>query len=277
MALNELLPREALGWAAQGQDEAHEGEGIYRYMDGAGELYRTYGYRAMLVRRYAKPGETDIVVELFDMAAAWAAFGVFSHTREGLPEAIGPDSEYRSGLLCFWKDRYFACVRAEKETPSSRDGALAIGRAILAAIPGSAPRPALLGHLPPDGLIIGQVRYFRHHTCLNYHYFVADENILRLGPDTEAALAAYREDKARTYLLLVRYPSAEAARTALDSFVRSYLPEAKPSLVTQTENGKWAAARAHREFVVIAFDAPTRARAEALIQAAQAKLEVKKP
>ncbi|NIO16415.1 MAG: hypothetical protein GTN70_05380, partial [Deltaproteobacteria bacterium] len=59
----------------------------------------------------------------------------------------------------------------------------------------------------------------------NYHYYLSDENILELGPHTDAVLAAYRRDGKGARLLLVVYPDGQAAARAHASFLRHYLPE----------------------------------------------------
>jgi hypothetical protein len=99
MSLSELVPREYRGWAADGQDGDYTQEGIYKYMDGAGELYREYEYRELFVRKFLKAGQPVITVELFDMGTPSRAFGVFAHTRDGAEAGVGQDSEYRAGLL----------------------------------------------------------------------------------------------------------------------------------------------------------------------------------
>ncbi len=54
---------------------------IFDYMDGAGELYLAYGFRSLLVRDYAKPGEPKITCELYQMPSSADAFGLFSQDR----------------------------------------------------------------------------------------------------------------------------------------------------------------------------------------------------
>jgi len=265
MSLSELVPREYRGWAADGQDGDYTQEGIYKYMDGAGELYREYEYRELFVRKFLKAGQPVITVELFDMGTPSRAFGVFAHTRDGAEAGVGQDSEYRAGLLCFWKGRYFACVRAEEETSPAKEAAMEIGRAIAAAIKETGERPKLLDCLPREGLIEQNVRYFFKHTCLNYHYFIADDNILKLGKDTEAVLAPYRQPGGRYYLLLVKYPTPEAAKAALESFLQAYLPKGKTTGLARTENGKWAGATMRGEMIIIVLDAISSERAEAMM------------
>jgi hypothetical protein len=237
-------------------------------MDGAGELYHEYDYRELFVRRFLKAGQSKITVELFDMGADALAFGVFAHNRDGPEAGVGQDSEYRAGLRCFWKGCFCACVRADGEAPGAKEAVMEIGTRIAGAIQEPGSRPKLLDALPKEGLIAENVRYFRKPDCLNYHYFLADDNVLRLGPDTEAVLGPYRRPGGRSYLLLVRYPTSEAAKSAFQSFMTAYLPQADASGIAQTQEGKWAGAKLRDQLVVIVLDAASQEKAGAMLKTA---------
>jgi hypothetical protein len=182
---------------------------------------------------------------------------------------VGQDSEYRAGLLCFWKGRFCACVRADEEAPGAKEAVMEIGTRIADAIQHPGSRPKLLEALPKEGLIAENVRYFRKPDCLNYHYFLADDNILHLGPDTEAVLGPYRRPGGRSYLLLVRYPTPEAAKAALQSFMAAYLPQADNAGVAKTQEGKWAGAKLQEQLVVIVLDATSQEKAGELLKTVQ--------
>jgi hypothetical protein len=87
--LAEALDRQVGAWTATGQDGTYDGETIYDYIDGAGEVYRAYNMRGCLSRRYAAAGEPDIVLDIFDMGSSEDAFGVFTHDRDGSPADVG--------------------------------------------------------------------------------------------------------------------------------------------------------------------------------------------
>lgn len=260
MAL-QFLPRAIHGWKAAIKAEIYNRETIYDYMNGAGEIYLAYRFSELLVRRYSKPRNPDIIVEIFDMDSPEDAFGVFSHGqgREKGERDIGEDSEYGGGLLCFWKDKFYVCIYAERETSTSKRAVFSLGRMIAGAMKTKGEKPKLPDYLPREGLIEKSICYFYNHTILNLHYFVADRNILGLNEQTRAVLASY-DDK--SHILLVRYESTEKATAAYESFVDAYAPEAVNSGIIQTENGKWTGVRVEQKFVSIVFDAPTKDDAE---------------
>ncbi len=271
-AVSSLIPR-TIGPLFSEADEVYDGETIFDYIDGAGEVYRSYNMRFVVARRFHKDGKPDIVVDLFDMGSSKDAFGVFTHDLDGEDAGIGQGSNYKGGLLSFWKDRYFGSVYAEEETPETKGLVLELGRKIAAAVPKEGPKPALLSALPPGGLEAGRVRFFRNHLVLNYHFFVADTNVLLLDRTTQAVLAPYDRGEGKSHLLVIEFGDAGKADAARDSFAAAYMPEAEKKGVVRTENGKWTAVRAVGGVVAVIFDAASEAGAVAFLDEIEAALK----
>ena len=259
-----FVPAEIQGWAVE-EDQSFNPETIFNYIDGAGEVYRSYNFRRLFARRMTRAGRPALIVDLFDMGSAADAFGVFSHDVEGEEARIGQGSTYQGGLLSFWKDRYFVSVYAEEETEETRTAVYGLAGKVAAAIPGVGAMPELVAALPGESLDPRSVRYFHNHLVLNIHYFVSQDNILRLDQKTEAVMGLYGEKGSLGRLLIARYPDADLAREALSSFYRAYLPEGKETRAVRTENRKWTAARLLWDRVAIVFDAPTETEAGILL------------
>jgi len=274
-----LLPEKAAGWTAVPPDKVFEGEGIFEYIDGAGEVYRAYNYRSVVSRRYHKEGAPDLIVDLFDMGSARDAFGVFTHDLEGERWPVGQDGLYQSGLLQFWRDRYFVAVSADAETAESKAAVSELGAKIAAAVGRDGDRPELLSRVPEDFRRGATVRYLHSPVILNYHFFVSRENILRLDATVEAVLAAGGETVGTAVLLLVRYPSPAEAERAFRSFLEAYMPDARTlggtaaPRVVKTEDGLWTAAARQDEHIAVVFNASSESRARGGLAAALANLE----
>ena len=262
--LAQMLPSELHGWKPNQADGVYDAHNLYDYIDGAAEVYRSFNVRWVRARRYAKPGEEDLIADLFDMGTPQDAFGAYHHDmREGIDPGLGQESEQTEGALAFWKDHYFVSLLALDETDDARSALLALGRAIADTIPENGAPPALLRFLPKAGLVTSQVHYFHDHLCLNLHYFLADENLLKLDPSTEGLLARYAWDKPGQpkaqgcVLVLAKYTNAHHARQAHHRFMHVYLPDAHANGIARTEDGRWAGARLNKELFVGVFDAPT--------------------
>lgn len=236
-------------------DHVYNAETIFQYIDGAGEVYRSYNMKLLVSRRFHKDGRPDIVVDLFDMGSSGDAFGVFTHDLDGEKAGIGQESTYKAGLLSFWKDRYFGSVFAEEETKDSKAAVLELGRLIAAAIPKEGPKPKLLSYLPIEGLDAGRVRYFHNYSILNYHFFVADNDILLLEQTASAVLAPYATAGGQSYLLVVGYPEEAKAARAFESFSKNYMPDAKKTGIVRTEDKRWTASAKAGDIVIVVFNA----------------------
>lgn len=265
-----LVPEKVLGWQRESKIERYSSEGIYSYMDGAGEVYLAYGFKELTVMRYKKPNEPEILVEIFDMGSSESAFGVFTHI-QGRSEdvGVGNDSEYKDGLLCFWRHKFFVCIRAERETISSKSAVFSLGKAISSSIREEGRRPLLLYYLLEDGLKRKTIRYTFSHDILNHHYFISDENILGLSPKTSALIAEY-EDGA--HILIVRYPKSSLAEKAYKRFMNLYIKATTKKSVIKTENNRWTAISLKGNFLIVVFDAHTEEAAFSKINALRKKI-----
>lgn len=263
--LGALLPKEINGWEARAPDELYDPVTIFDYIDGAGEVYRAYNFERLLARHFTKDAGPRIIADLFDMGNAKNAFGVFTHDPEGEDVSIGQGSTYKGGLLSFWKGRFFISLYAEEETEEAKETLMALGRMVASAIEKEGALPDLVSLFPRENLMEKGIQYFFNHLILNYHFFVADENILFLGKETEAALAVYKEGQEIVHVLLVRYHKQGKAGDAYKNFIQTYMPEAQDSDMIRTENDKWTAVRLKEDLLIIVFDALSGSQAETMI------------
>ena len=252
-----VLPAELGGWKKAEPPEMYTKSNLYDYIDGGAELYISYNFQGLLAVRYKGPGEEEIVIDIFDMGNSYNAFGIFSHGRESEDRLVGQGSEYNSGLLTFWKDRYYVSIMAYPETEQKKQTVLDLGRRLAEAVPAEGGLPPVLALLPQANLIPESVRYFHHYIWLNSHFFISNENVLGIDDQTQAVLAKYREGEAVFYLLIAMYPDGSKAGKAQESFVRQYLPGAREGMA-ETAAGKWTGCRLQDNILSIVFNAPGR-------------------
>jgi hypothetical protein len=256
------LPETIGEWVLQADPLTYDRETIFDYINGAGEVYRSYAFSHVVVNRYATPAGLGVTVEVFDMGNAEDAFGVFSYAREDEEEGIGAGFERKGSVLCFWQDRFYVCVAAEQrdEDPEAVLGEVA--RGVSGSLPAPGSRPALMSTLPEEGRIAYSDRFFHTHQSLNYQHYLARENVLQLTPETDAALARFQPGS--TYLLVINYENEGDASAALSSF-RAFLAqdsvtrggaaagESAESGVPETvanQDGSWASTSQRGSFVV---------------------------
>ncbi len=265
-----MVPDEIQGWILREKIETYDRETIFNYIDGAGEVYLAYGFQKVFVYHYSKTDEPEITVEIFDMGSDEDAFGVFSYSREEEETGIGQGYEFRGNLLCSWQGHYYICVLADRGTDETENVIPSLAETIDRKLPASGSKPKLIGFLPAEGLVSQNVRYLHTFPCLNYHYFLANENILKLDSGTEVILGEYQPGP--TYLLVIKYDSKISADTAYRSFMENYAPDAVPTGTAEIEKGKWLNIKQENMYIIIVLDAPTKEQAVNLMSAFRNKL-----
>lgn len=245
-----LFPAAVQGWILAPLPESYTPENLYRYIDGASELYLSYGFVSLLSCRYQRQGQPEIVVDFFDMGSPGNAFGIFAHSQEKPEQTIGQDSEYLDGLLRFWKGRYYVSLLAAEVTAEAQTAVLTLGRSLAAAIPESGLRPRLLGALPDQGLVTASIRYFNHPAWQNSYVFIAAENILEIGPDCQAVLAKYEHERERPIVLLVLYADVATAQRAFAALRGKFLLPAAEDKAVKLAGERYLAAGLEKKALI---------------------------
>jgi hypothetical protein len=265
--LHEALPDHIDDWTAESEDRFFDDKTIFDYINGAGEVYRAYNMRKCLSRRYINPNGPPVVLDIFHMGSSKDAFGVFTHDQIGETIQIGQDGLYQHGWLRFWKDKFFVSIYAEEETVAAQRSVKNLGQTVAALITVRGAKPGILGLFPLEGFQPRSLRYFHNHVVLNYHFYLSNENILSLGPHTDAALAEYRRGEESAMLLLVLYTDEKKSMKAHTRLLRHYLPEAnKKGEVVLLENKRWSGATTKGKLLAAIFDAHSQRLAEELLR-----------
>jgi hypothetical protein len=270
--LGALLPKEINGWRVTEEDKLFDTETIFDYINGAGEIYRTYNFKSLLARKFSREGQPNIIADLFDMGSAKDAFGIFTHSLEDEDVGIGQGGTYMEGLLSFWKDRFFVSLYAEEETPEAKNALFSLAKNVASSISEEGQIPDIVSLFPHENLDKSKIRYFHSYIILNYHFFVADDNILYLDRETDAALGLYEQDGERSYLLLVRYLDEEKAGQAYDNFLDVYMPDAGDSSMVRTEDGQWTASRLNGDLLSVIFNAQSESHAQEILDSVEKRL-----
>ena len=242
------LPETIDGWKVEGPPQRIDHTTIFDYMDGGGELYLAYKFKNLLVYRYTRGPEEEMLVEIYQMETPDETFGLLSLDWTGEPvnlssapsvrpeNLICPDytALYGEGLLRARADSLYLRILASRETPDVRETILKLGKSLAGKNPAQPP-PSILDVVVPStdsGWKIRRDRtaYFHSHLVLNSLYYLSHKNILNLNHSTEGLLICFEKKEAQSggqlaKLIVIRYPEAPAALAALTSFFQSYLPE----------------------------------------------------
>jgi len=201
------------GWTPAGEVELFDSETIYELVNGQAEAFFVYGFEQVAVQSYEN-ADNLLRVEVWQLATTTDAYGLFTTGIAGAPADVGNDGDADPGRrVAFWQDRYYVQVRARQKLDDADLRGFA--ETISQALPSGGERPALVGLLPPDGLVERSAIFFREEISIQDMVWLGGENLLGLGRETEGVLARYDVGGAAVQLLLVQYPNAEAAAAGL--------------------------------------------------------------
>ena len=277
-----LLPENLGDWVKEPDPVIYNRESIFDYINGAGEVYRSYAFDNVIVARYENSEGLSVGVELFDMGNSADAYGVYSYALEREETGIGAAFERGGSVLCFWQDRFYVCVAAEQQDPDPGPIIEEVARGVSQGLPEAGARPSLLDMLPTEGLRPLSERYFHLHVTLNYHYYLIRENVLNLSAETNAVLGQYQPGS--TILLIVDYGHEDAASETLVSF-RRFVAQDHVSTETQepqegetdrqtlsTVKWKYLSSAQQGRFLLVALNGEDEAAVETLIEAASCNI-----
>jgi hypothetical protein len=292
------LPKTIGAWTRSNPARIIDSSNIFDYMNGAGELYLSYGFDHLEVYEYKADQEENILVEVYVMNTSDDAFGLLSQDWSGDPVTLQSTPSFQSnstvapphralygkGLLRLWADNIYARVMAYHETSVSREVVLSLGKTI-SANRKIRSEPELLKILPNAidsdwKLRKDRIGYFRSHLVLNSLYYLSHDNILNLDHSTEAVIAPYEKTlhdgtSKRIQALFVKYATPERAGKALNDFHSAYLDE-HPKGVDPGHNKKgvnffkiedgWLGYTLDGSSLSIVFECPNRDTAELIIK-----------
>jgi len=293
------LPKTVGSWTRPGSPQLITAKTIFDYMDGAGELYLGYRFDHLEVYEYKAPTQKEILVEIYYMKTSDDAFGLLSldwggkpvdlsqlshEQSQSIPSGSGwPRALYGKGLLRLWSGSIYARIMAYQETAESKNAVLSLSRAVVKGRR-NPPPPELISSPPdvlqPDWTLRQEsVRFFRTHLVLNSLYYLGHENMLALDHASEAVTCVYeKKDSSRApgciRIIKVNYANFDRARSALDQFHASYLPEhplqkntgsAKELLNTFYIEDGWMGYRLQWETITFAFECPDQETARAVV------------
>jgi hypothetical protein len=169
------------GWNLKGEPLVYRGEDLFTYIDGGADIYNEYGFRQVAVQDYeASPGKT-VTLEVFEMADAAAAFGMFTFktSARGSEADLGQGGRLEDYYLNFWKGPVVVTVTGFDESPESVKSVLRIAEAANGKLRADGKMPSLAAAFPPEWAARGGLKYLRGPIGLRNHHPVFFRQAIR--------------------------------------------------------------------------------------------------
>ena len=187
------------GWTQPGEVLIYDADTLWEYINGAAELFVSYGVRSCQTTDLAS-GDLTVTVDLYDMGTPLNAYGVFEREASGeavdVPGAVAAlvSPPYQALLL---KGSTYAKVNVF-EGELTMDAGKDLLEALAAALPGEGSLPPEFGLLPSNGKLAGSEAY-------------QAEAFLGLTELTDCVFAEYGGDGEETWQGFVVLPDAASS------------------------------------------------------------------
>ena len=201
-----------------GEPAEYAPENLYKYIDGAAEVYLGYGFEELAVQIYESEKGPSLTAEIYEHSDPRNGFGIYASERpvEGDFLKIGAQGYYEEGILNFVRGSYYVKLSSYALGDQDRSVLAQVAADIAARLGGDRSLPEILGRFPDRGKVENSERFipqdFLGYAFLRNAYtcdYRVSESKFRLfaieGRDSAECEAALKE-----YLRLVEYPEVAA-------------------------------------------------------------------
>ncbi len=150
------------GWSAAGEVRSFDAGTLYEEINGAADVYLSYGFEELRVRELSS-GSRTVAVSLYEMSSPLSAFGIYRTEAPADGEVLDIGTEARLALpyqAMLLKDRCYIKVDAVKGELTEGAARELLG-GLASALPGEDGLPSALAALPDDGMVPDTTAYTR--------------------------------------------------------------------------------------------------------------------
>ena len=145
---------EMAGWKQDGKPQVFLPPTLYKFNNGAADLYLTYEFLDLHVVEYIGEGEAGVTVEVYRHGNATQAFGIYSQER--LANArfldIGAQGYQEPNTLNFVAGPYYVRISGYNTGADDERTMLAFGRMMEGIVGGKSGLPGIFSSFPPKGM-----------------------------------------------------------------------------------------------------------------------------
>lgn len=204
------------GWKSAGKPSVFIEADLFNHIDGGADIFLEFGFKRVLVQRYARAG-TEIAVEIYEMAGPESALGIYLMKcgRETPFPGIPARNSSETAQFTILKGRTFIQVDNFGEDKAAVSAMTALARTILAQVADEPIDPRLAALLPADKKIAGSERLIRGPVALQPFFTFGEGDIFRQGGKIFGMLAEVSDDAGgRSSRFAIEYPASPAASEA---------------------------------------------------------------
>jgi hypothetical protein len=152
---------EVKGWTFTRWEKTYTRENLWDSIDGAADLFLSYGFTDLHIGRYVDSAGTDVRVELYGHDSRANAFGIYSQERN--PDYhfidVGTQGYIEDGVLNFLCGSYYVKISSQAPGKEGRDAMMLIAQRVEERLGGERGFPPELALFPSDGRLANTESY----------------------------------------------------------------------------------------------------------------------
>ena len=194
------------GWTVQTDSSMYGPDNLWEYIDGAADLFVSYGFKHLQCATYRTPAGTEIRAEAYRHASTTHAYGMYSQERspENAAVNIGIEGCADEGMVNVVLGDWY--LKLSCSPPATQEEMFVVARAIDSVLGTPRGLPDGFALLPAPGRVLRSEQYIARD-FLGYG-FLSNVFLARYGATDGCQM------------FVVRTASPEAARVALESLIR---------------------------------------------------------
>lgn len=238
------LPRagDAAAWKPSEPPQFVEGDDLFLLINGGAEIYHEYGFARAAVQSYEDDAGRSLNLEVYEMEAPGAAYGIFTFKQGKDCESaeIGDESCLQDYYLNVWKGDFLITVVGFDTEPETRKGLITLAEATAQTVSDSGTKPQLSKILPGSSTL-----YMNGNLALFNAYDFGKGNVFGV----EEGLRTNLEDGTA---FVFRYKSPDEAARWFETACEHFSQEEKFKEVLVVD-GKLTAQDSEGQHIVSAF------------------------
>lgn len=198
------------GWQSHKDDMVYTSENLFDLIDGAAEVFQSYGFVNLHVTEYQKEGGQPVRVELYRHNSPLNTFGIYGAERQPTYSFvdIGSQGYIEDGVLNFFIGVYYVKISTDEPKESGRQAMTLIAYSISDFLRQQKGFPDVLKLFPAKNKTANAEGYI-------------SENFLGYKCLHSAYTAAY-EDTAKIQLFIIPCDSLKGAQTMLGAALKEF-------------------------------------------------------
>lgn len=244
------LPDNLISWTKE-DFKTYNNENIFDYIDGAGEIYISFGFKNLYNFSYKK-NNNKAILDIFEMPGTKNSYGLFTHLRGNGKQisGIGEEAEIFENSLIFWKGNYFVSIISKEDI--SRDELILFGKEVEKYLKGKKLELEILKFAEKLKLDKKSFKYFFNMNILNYNYYIINEDIFFFEKGTEGIFSPLKEG----YVLLLLFKNKLNAKKGLENLKKKFYRGDYE--IREIEKNKWSSFILKENLLLVFLDFPTK-------------------